>query len=1070
VGRLGKVFQTETGTGKVRILIWEGSAEMVSWHDPLEYPGEEGKTDSLNALRPIIRYGPESMYVAFNRFYPPDMAHFEKRNATPDRAHNDTFDALIFTGLAGLAAYMLLFISVFYYGFKWLGLIRTRWQRLAFVGLWIAGSIIGLLGFWAWRGPAYIGVGIPFGGLVGLGGYTFVTLVQATRDPAVRQSLGGRYSMWILALLTAVMAHFVETQFGFGIAATRTYFWVYAAILVAIGWRLAAKPEEAKKPLVETVAPAQEPESASRRRRKRGAAPATDPQPRPDRNREWSGGVLILSVVAILILSTMLFNYITVQADDPGVLATIWRSLTQSRDEPSLVMLLIFITTWAMIGLLGLSELATQEESQGKKAPDWLAAVGVFALVSLGGAVLFALLHAVRVRPIAITSADAPIPLADTITFFYAFLILTTLALALVLTFLSANRQTTKRWKWTGALGDIAVIALLVVVPVLSVVLIATTNASSIRADILFKQGQGLERAEQYDAALFFYDKALALMPHEDYYYLFQARSFMDLGAASRGTERNALFAESENAMLTAWEEAPLNTDHPRNLAKLYLAWGNLSQDEDRTARLNKALYYSTEALNLSPNNAQLVNERGQIYALMDDFERAEEAYHYSLSLDDKYAQTHILLGETYMLQKKWEEAAQAYEKAIEIKEKSQGAYRGLGYVYTQLEDPNSALKAYQQAVELWPKSFEEHKNLAIFYQQIGRIDEAIATAQIALALAPESQRPSMENFLAQLEGTAPTASPEDQQGVLDLMAEGQQQVTAEDWAGAEQTFLRVLEIDLENPLAHSMLAYVYARMGKLDQAISENLAVLDLVPDDYHSYKNLAILYQQTGDIPKAIAAAEQAQTIAPEGEKLALETFLEQLRQVQNAPTASPAKPGQRAGDLSPAERDSMYSAPPAMIIDPEKSYQATIVTKKGNIVVDLAAAEAPQTVNNFAYLSEEGFYDDLIFHRVEDSATFSLVQGGDPTGTGRGGPGYTIPAEIGLPHNAGAIATARLGDQANPEKASSGSQFYICLVPIHQLDGGYTVFGYVVEGLDVAQQISEGDEILTIVIEEQ
>ena len=156
--------------------------------------------------------------------------------------------------------------------------------------------------------------------------------------------------------------------------------------------------------------------------------------------------------------------------------------------------------------------------------------------------------------------------------------------------------------------------------------------------------------------------------------------------------------------------------------------------------------------------------------------------------------------------------------------------------------------------------------------------------------------------------------------------------------------------------------------------------------------------------------------------------------------------------------------------MTIDPTKSYQATIVTAKGNIVINLAAKDAPQTVNNFVYLARQGFYDNLTFHRVEHQSGFELIQGGDPLGQGSGGPGYTIPAEIGLPHDQGAIAMARLSDSVNPERASSGSQFYICLVPIHQLDGAYTVFGYVAEGLDVASQIAASDKILTILITEK
>jgi peptidyl-prolyl cis-trans isomerase B (cyclophilin B) len=163
-------------------------------------------------------------------------------------------------------------------------------------------------------------------------------------------------------------------------------------------------------------------------------------------------------------------------------------------------------------------------------------------------------------------------------------------------------------------------------------------------------------------------------------------------------------------------------------------------------------------------------------------------------------------------------------------------------------------------------------------------------------------------------------------------------------------------------------------------------------------------------------------------------------------------------------------MYKASPPMTIDPAKSYQATIVTAKGNIVVDLAAKEAPQTVDNLVYLAQQGFYDGLTFHRVENQAGFQIIQGGDPTGSGSGGPGYTISAEIGLLHDLGAIAMARLPDQVNPQKASSGSQFYVCLVPIHQLDGGYTVFGYVTQGLDVAKQIVAGDQIVTILITEK
>jgi cyclophilin family peptidyl-prolyl cis-trans isomerase len=160
-------------------------------------------------------------------------------------------------------------------------------------------------------------------------------------------------------------------------------------------------------------------------------------------------------------------------------------------------------------------------------------------------------------------------------------------------------------------------------------------------------------------------------------------------------------------------------------------------------------------------------------------------------------------------------------------------------------------------------------------------------------------------------------------------------------------------------------------------------------------------------------------------------------------------------------------MYDAPPQMQIDPSKTYVATIVTEKGDIVVELDPDAAPKTVNNFVFLAREGFYDGLTFHRVVPDF---VVQGGDPLGSGTGGPGYTLPAEIELDHVKGAIAMARRGDDVNPLRESSGSQFYITLEETPNLDGAYTVFGQVVEGMDVVESIAQGDVIETIKISEE
>lgn len=149
-------------------------------------------------------------------------------------------------------------------------------------------------------------------------------------------------------------------------------------------------------------------------------------------------------------------------------------------------------------------------------------------------------------------------------------------------------------------------------------------------------------------------------------------------------------------------------------------------------------------------------------------------------------------------------------------------------------------------------------------------------------------------------------------------------------------------------------------------------------------------------------------------------------------------------------------------AMKFEEGKSYLAVIHTKKGDITCKLNHKAAPLSVTNFIMLAEKGFYNGLIFHRVVPNF---VIQGGDPSGNGTGGPGYTVPAEIGLPHIQGALAWARLGDNVNPQKRSSGSQFYITLGEISYLDGQYTVFGETISGMDVVKKIEMGDTIDSI-----
>jgi peptidyl-prolyl cis-trans isomerase B (cyclophilin B) len=151
-------------------------------------------------------------------------------------------------------------------------------------------------------------------------------------------------------------------------------------------------------------------------------------------------------------------------------------------------------------------------------------------------------------------------------------------------------------------------------------------------------------------------------------------------------------------------------------------------------------------------------------------------------------------------------------------------------------------------------------------------------------------------------------------------------------------------------------------------------------------------------------------------------------------------------------------------AQVFEKDKKYLAYIQTSKGMVICELYTEQAPLSVTNFINLAKGGFYNGLTFHRVVPKF---VVQGGDPSGNGSGGPGYTLPAEISQKHTKGALAWARLPDQVNPQKRSSGSQFYITLDKTAFLDGDYTVFGQTIQGMDIVEKIRVGDKIEKIEI---
>jgi O-antigen ligase len=299
LGRLGNLLQTEGGTGKVRVLIWEGALDMIA----------------ANPFRTIVGYGPETMHVAYNPYYPPDLAHYEARNASPDRAHNETIDALSITGVIGFVIQMILFGSLFYFGLKWLGFMETDRERKWFWTLSVGGAVAGAFLPRLLQGSFILsGVGLPVGFILGMSIYLMLSAAFFYRTTE-QESAPLRNRMLLIALFSSIVAHYIEIHFGIAIASTRVHFWVYAALVVLLGLnrisdRAAEEPvpEAARQETTQYGRLGRKSQRQARRLARHDrvtTTPAAAPSP------SLMPKVLAVSLIAAVILITLAFDFVT---------------------------------------------------------------------------------------------------------------------------------------------------------------------------------------------------------------------------------------------------------------------------------------------------------------------------------------------------------------------------------------------------------------------------------------------------------------------------------------------------------------------------------------------------------------------------------------------------------------------------------------------------------------------------------------------------------------------------------------------------------------------------------------
>lgn len=857
---MSSVMQTADGTNAVRVLIWKGAVELVLPHQPLSFP--DGRADAFNAIRPFVGYGPESMYVAYNPFYPPDLAHFEARNASPDRSHNETWDSLVITGLIGFLAYMLLFGSFFYFGFKWIGLVSSRSERILFPVLWITGGALGAIVGYLLEGPRLFGVGVAAGVAFGLTVYLVVSVlinVLAKNVTTASVTLSLRDQVLLIALVSAVMAHFIEIHTGIAIASTRTHFWVFAAMLVVVGLgyvpesmaALATSDDAAVTMRSELSVGSQKGApvtSASTRKSRRvhqagaGNVKRAAPTRKAAAFPPWFSTVTVAGIFLGLILAVLAFDF-TNNSDRSTSAGTVFvNALTVVKGQSSYGVLAMFLITWLVGALL----LVTDAHRRGTlQIPDTnnvaplaaaislLLAVSALVCVAFGTFISGRLVDFVTARE---NSVDNILGIAEQLSHFPAYLYLL-IGVVMVGGALILRGEETVKPKKTLGTGGFAM--MLVVIPI-SLLTVSTSNLQPIAADIIYKQASPWDQqggavlqqgtnVQGWDVAIEHYRRSIQLAPNEDFYYLWLGRALLEKAKATQDTQ--SLKTWSDDASFTkVIDDGSTNWNRQPNT----LPSSALSREDLLTAAriiLAEARVINPLNTDHSANLARMWRQSGDIATdndlRVERLDRSSQEYAIATTLSPNNA---VL----------WNEWASLY------------LYSFADYATAQ-QKLDKSLALDQKFDQTYLLRGELHM------QQAARIDQDRQAAEQVLAQVPITE-------------TQQVAEATQKRDELTLSFQSKLRE-------ARIEFQRAVEVNPQASQAINVLTYIDQQLGDLTSAISLTIAYIEQNPQDWTGYKNLALLYRDTNERDLARQAVEKAIQLAPQDQLPALQGLLDQL-----------------------------------------------------------------------------------------------------------------------------------------------------------------------------------------------
>jgi tetratricopeptide (TPR) repeat protein len=857
--RLSSVMQTTDGTNVVRVLIWEGSAKLVAPHEPIQNP--DGSPDQWNAIRPLIGYGPESMYVAYNRFYPPALANIEARNASPDRSHNETWDSLVITGAFGFLAYMLLFGSVLYFGFVWIGLIVSRFERILFIALWVLGG--GSVGgyFVAIGSTNLFGVGVAGGIALGLAIFLIVSAVLNARrreGEEVHSALPVRDQMLLIAIIATVVAHFVEIHTGIAIASTRTHFWVLIGVLVVVGtgmMQTRAEAVEAVAAVVPTPTSAVASETATTRKERRAAQAAASRQQRRATTARgtfpaWFAPAAAAGVVLGLVLGVLAFDFTNniSRYFNPGELFL--RSLTElpvqagarSAIETSLGVLFMCLATLALGTTILVAEMHLQGGLQDNPQNVWpaaalVASVALFIWVAFGTFIAGRLVAFISSGQ---NSVDNILGIAEQLAAFPSYVYV----LIGVIIFVGAQLLRSERAgnPPKGMANVFSLLVALIGAPA-ALIMIAQSNLQPIQADIVYKQASPWDQqgsrllsntglpVQGWDLAIEHHRRAIQLAPNEDYYYLWLGRALLEKARSHPQPEMKSEKIAETDTFLKVIDDGAVNWNRPRGVNALPSA-GMGQQD-----LLNAAKIILEEARTINPLNTD-----------------------HSANLARMWLQTVSVVQDPAEKERRYTNSVKEYRAATNLSPNNAQLFNEWANLYIQRGEYALAQERLDVSLGL-DKKFDNTRLLRanVYLAQADPLNRRRLEAQQQLAAKDPTDTAGIDAAKATIAEVEPQWRALAEKAVPELEA--------------------AYKLNPNNAQVIGQLMITQQQLGRPQEAVKYAETMTQLNAQDWSAWRNLALLYRETANKDKAVEAARRALELAPADQKPGMEQLLVQI-----------------------------------------------------------------------------------------------------------------------------------------------------------------------------------------------